>query len=86
MASKHVVCALEKCVSAPLISPLRIFSPIREVCGGAYSYRHTELSCLNDLDHKNQTTDPLFNKTNWYKFGQVHAEEPESFGMLRRVD
>jgi hypothetical protein len=65
---------------------LRIFSPIREVCGGACSYRHTELSCLSDLDHKNQTTDPLFNKTNWYKFGQVHAEEPESFGMLRHVD
>ena len=65
---------------------LRIFSSIREVHCGVYSCRHTELSFLNDLDPQKSDDRSLFYRTNWCKFGQVHAEEPKSSGMLRRVD
>lgn len=50
---------------------LRIFSPIREVYGGAYSYRHAELSFLSDLDKKNQTTDHCSMKPNEVSLGML---------------
>jgi hypothetical protein len=49
---------------------------------GAYSYRHTKLSFLSDIDHQKSDYRSSFNRTNWCNFGQVHAEEHRSSGML----